>query len=115
MEFHELKLIVPEGMDSEDINDAVKEATTLTNEAQRVLSTTIHARWPEKPINRNHEATVLIAVNNDEALYPLIGVLARTMGLISANHREVGEKTLNFKGSDETVEEFMDEHGEMFK
>lgn len=115
MEFHELKLIVPNGIDSESISDAVKEATTETEHTQQVISSTVHARWPEKPINRNVEATVLVAVNDADSLYPLIGVLAREMGLVTANHREVGDDTLNFKGSDETVEEFMQQYGEMFK
>lgn len=115
MKLYEVKLLTPENADAGTINEAAREVAEQMSSLFEVVSTTVHGRWPEKPVNRNHESALLLVVDDPEDMDEFAGRVTRQTGLIPLNYAEVGEGTLNLKGSDETIGELLEQEFETFK
>lgn len=115
MNVHEIKFLAPAGMEAGEVENAVGRAAEQADGPVEVLSATIHARYPEKPVVRNHEAAVVVITNSQTHLYELMGAVARLTGMPALNEVELGtdsDASLSFKASEETLAEFVDTHAE---
>lgn len=104
MKLYEVKLIVPAGIEADDVDSVCRKASEQAGEPVKVIGTTVHARPPDRPVNRGHVGTVLVATTDDvEELVSFGGAITRLSGMVYDNEVEVGTGTLSLKEDEEAI------------
>lgn len=105
MKYYELKILAEPGLGAGDFDDRVKDAAAFVSGSVKVYHTTIHGR-PSSDSPDNHDAAVLVGVEDKNEVYELAGVLARKHGNPMVNFLPLGQtdNTLDLK-ADEDAEE----------